>query len=108
MKPVTKENLLEAIQKVEDQNRLIKRAYIGSGGCRCVIGHLMDDYEIEYIVNTNLQNRTVDALSLDLTTRELITLSDLQVLNDHSQSVEEFMQKAKSYVERHYELTESA
>ena len=99
MKPVTKENLLEAIQKVEDQNRLIKRAYIGSGGCRCVIGHLMDDYEIVYIVNTNLQNITVDGLDLDLTTRDLITLCDLQQINDQSEYLEEFIQKARDYVE---------
>lgn len=107
MKPVTKENLLEAIQKVEDQNRLVKRAYIDSGGCRCVIGYMFSEDELEYIVRKGMQIKTVDALSLDLTTREVIILSDLQHYNDHSQSVEEFMQKAKNYVERHYELTRS-
>lgn len=104
MKAVTKEN---AIQKVEDQNVLLRTEYIGSEGCRCVIGHLIDDYEIENIVNTNLQNRTVDALDLDLTTRDLITLCDLQQINDRSEYLEDFLKAARNYMERHYELTRS-
>jgi|TARA_Y100000310_G_C20660160_1_gene804311 hypothetical protein len=99
MKPVTKENLLEAIQKVEDQDKLLRTVYIGSRDCRCVIGHLMTKEELLHIVNTNLQNRKVELLDLDLPDGHIEILSNIQRLNDQSKDLEEFIQKAKDYVE---------
>lgn len=108
MKPVTKENLLEAIQKVEDQGKLLRTTYIGSGGCRCVVGHLMTNEELSRIVaNKQLRNR-VGILQLDLPDDHIEILSDIQSLNDQSEDLEAFLKIARSYVERYYELTESA
>jgi len=105
MKPVTKENLLEAIQKVEDQGTLLRTEYIGSEGCRCVIGHLMTVGELAHIIASRQINNKVELLDLDIAPEELTTLSDLQQINDQSEYLEDFLKAARNYMERHYETS---
>jgi len=109
MKPVTKENLLEAIQKVEDQGKLTHFKYEDDTGCRCVLGHLMDDQELTKLKEDDLNDASVGALLLqsDLISvpkKDSLILAKLQNLNDNlSLSLKDFVELARNHVEAQYE-----
>ena len=103
MKPVTKENLLEAIQKVEDQGKLTHYDYQDDTGCRCVVGHLMTDAELTKLKEDELNDTSIGQFpiqSINLSAKDRLILAKLQSLNDiEDLPVDVFVIEAKNYVE---------
>jgi len=105
MKPVTKENLLEAIQKVEKQGKLTHYEYEDSTGCRCVIGHLMDDQELAKLKEAGFNDFSIGAFlletnSINVSVKDRLILAKLQSLNDIEKlPVDVFAKEAKELVE---------
>ena len=101
MKAVTKEAILEAIDKVEQQGFLLRCGYRNINDCRCVVGFMMDDEEIKLVSDRKRNHLTICRLAeevIDLDEESLMHLSTLQSLNDRCETLEEFLQKSKEYV----------
>ena len=101
MKLVNKENLLEAIEKVEKQGHLLKCGYQDSEGCHCVVGFMMEDAELEAldeVSNSHTISRLSNAELVTLDRESLRHLSYLQSLNDRPGSLEEFLERSKIYL----------
>lgn len=105
MKPVTKENLLEAIQKVEEQGKLTHYAYEDNTGCRCVVGHLMEEQELIKLKEDELNDASIGALLLqsdftNVSKKDSLILARLQSLNDiEDLPVDVFVKEARALVE---------
>lgn len=105
MKPVTKENLLEAIQKVEEQGKLTHYAYEDSTGCRCVVGHLMEEKELIKLKEDELNDASIGALLqqpdfISVPKKDSLILARLQSLNDiEDLPVDVFVKEARALVE---------
>jgi|TARA_R100000084_G_C4647393_1_gene147601 hypothetical protein len=105
MKPVTKENLLEAIQKVEEQGKLTHYAYEDNTGCRCVVGHLMEEQELIKLKEDELNDASIGALLqqsdfISVPKKDSLILARLQSLNDiEDLPVDVFVKEARALVE---------
>jgi len=105
MKPVTKENLLEAIQKVEKQGKLTHYEYEDATGCRCVVGHLMEEQELIKLKEDELNDASIGALLqqsdfISVPTKDSLILARLQSLNDiEDLPVDVFVKEARALVE---------
>ena len=105
MKPVTKENLLEAIQKVEDQGKLTHFEYEDETGCRCIIGHLMTDEELAELKEDERNDTSIETLILqsdftNVAREEYLILAKLQNLNDNlNLPLKDFVELARNHVE---------
>lgn len=105
MKPVTKENLLEAIQKVEKQGKLTHFEYEDETGCRCVIGHLMTNKELAKLKEDDLNDASIGHFplqvdSVNVSVKDRLILAKLQSLNDiEDLPVDVFVKEAKALVE---------
>ena len=105
MKPVTKENLLEAIQKVEEQGKLTHYAYEDNTGCRCVVGHLMEEKELIKLKEDELNDASIGALLqqsdfISVPKKDSLILARLQSLNDiEDLPVDVFVKEARALVE---------
>lgn len=88
-------NLQEALRKVKDQGRLVKGKYIDSDGCRCIIGHMLTDEQIEKVVESanNAVHVNVISYLLDIEVTPLMIAA--QLINDHAECFEDLEEALK-------------
>ena len=98
MKTATKENLLEAIDKVEEQGRVVQCGYIDKDkSCRCVIGHLLSNEELEQVIEEDLNNTSIGGIGF-AKWEDLERLANLQNINDRINNLDEFVDIARRYI----------
>jgi len=88
-------NLQEALRKVKDQGRLVQGKYVDSDGCRCIIGHMLTDEQLERVVEAehNAANVNVISYLLDIEITALMVVA--QRINDQAECIEDLEEALK-------------
>lgn len=88
-------NLQEALRKVKDQGRLVQGKYVDSDGCRCIIGNMLTDEQLERVVEAehNAANVNVISYLLDIEITALMVVA--QRINDQAECIEDLEEALK-------------
>jgi len=88
-------NLQKALEKVKEQGRLVQGKYVDSDGCRCIIGHMLTDEQIEKVVEAehNAANINVISYLLDIEITALMVVA--QRINDQAECIEDLEEALK-------------
>lgn len=88
-------NLQEALRKVKEQGRLVQGKYVDSDGCRCIIGHMLTDEQLERVVEAehNAANVNVISYLLDIEITALMVVA--QRINDQAECIEDLEEALK-------------
>lgn len=82
-------NLQEALRKVKDQGRLVKGKYVDSDGCRCIIGHMLTEEQLQKIIKINRNDSKINVISYLLDFKITALMVTAQRINDHAESIED-------------------
>ena len=88
-------NLQKALEKVKEQGRLVQGKYVDSDGCRCIIGHMLTDEQLERVVEAehNAANINVISYLLDIEITALMVVA--QRINDQAECIEDLEEALK-------------
>lgn len=92
-------NLQKALEKVKEQGRIVQGKYVDSDGCRCIIGHMLTDEQLQKIIKVNRNDSNINVISylLDFKITTLMVIA--QRINDQAKCVED-LEKALKEAEK--------